>query len=329
MQDDVGVRHLFQRGTERLHEVVGQLAHEPHGVGQRRPAATRELELARGRVERREQLVGDQGARARQLVEQRRLAGVRVPRDRHLRHLVVLPAGALHVAGAAHVADVAPELRDPPADVLAVDLHLRLAGTAGADAASQPRHRFAPASQPRQQVVQLRQLHLHLALAGTRMQREDVQDQRRPVDHLHAQPLLERAQLSGRQLLVQDHGVGAVRVDHVVELAELALADVRGRIRLGAALDDPGDRLGARRVGERRELVQVLLRHAAADPYQHRALPDARTPRRGERRLQHLSPVRALRIAVAGSHHASTAPGRPNSRSTSFSTSLDSVPASR
>ena len=61
VQDDVGVGHLLQRRAERLHEVVRQLADEPHGVGDRRPAAARELELARGRVERREQLVGDQG----------------------------------------------------------------------------------------------------------------------------------------------------------------------------------------------------------------------------------------------------------------------------
>ena len=74
-------------------------------------------------------------------------------------------------------------------------------GPARADAASEARHGLAPAAEPRQQVVQLRELHLRLALAGARVQREDVQDQRGPVDHLDPQPLLERAELPGRELL--------------------------------------------------------------------------------------------------------------------------------
>ena len=59
---------------------------------------------------------------------------------------------------------------------------LRFAGAAGADAAAQPRHLGAPAGEPRQQVVQLRQFHLKLALAGARAAGEDIQDELGAVD---------------------------------------------------------------------------------------------------------------------------------------------------
>ena len=80
VQDHVGVGHLLERGSERLDQIVGQLAHEPDGVRQRRPTPARQLELAGGRVERREQLIGHQRVRAREAIEQRRLTGVRVAR---------------------------------------------------------------------------------------------------------------------------------------------------------------------------------------------------------------------------------------------------------
>ena len=77
-------------------------------------------------------------------LHQRRLPGVRVAGDRHLRDAGVLPPRALHVARLRERLDVAAELRDPPADVLAVDLHLRLARARGvpdaaARAGSSPR----------------------------------------------------------------------------------------------------------------------------------------------------------------------------------------------
>ena len=79
---------------------------------------------------------------------------------------------------------------------------------------------------------------------------------------LDLQPRLERAQVPGRELLVEDHQLGAARVQEPVELLDLALADPVLRVGLAAALDEPPDRLGAGGVGERRELVEVLL----ADP---------------------------------------------------------------
>jgi hypothetical protein len=41
VDDQVGQGHLFERGPERLHEVVGQLPDEPDRVGDHSPAPAR------------------------------------------------------------------------------------------------------------------------------------------------------------------------------------------------------------------------------------------------------------------------------------------------
>ena len=61
---------------------------------------------------------------------------------------------------------------------------LRFARPARADAAAQPRHLHAVPGQPRQQVVQLRQLHLQPAFAGARARGEDIEDELGAVDDL-------------------------------------------------------------------------------------------------------------------------------------------------
>ena len=63
------------------------------------------------------------------------------------------------------------------------------------------------------------------------MQREDVQDQGRAIDHLDAEPRLQGAEVPGRELLVEDHGVGIGPMDLGVELLHLAPADRTSRDR--------------------------------------------------------------------------------------------------
>jgi hypothetical protein len=285
VHDHVRLRHLLERRSERLDEVVRQLGDEADGVRQRRRATTGQDDPPRGRVERREQLVGDDDLGAGQPTHQRRLSRVRVARDRDLRHVRPLPAGPLRVAGGLHRLDVAAELRDAASDVLPVRLELRLARPARADAAPQPAHRLAPAAQARQQIVELRELHLRLALARVRVQREDVEDQRGAVEDLHAEPSLDRAQGAGRELLVEDDELGAPTMHDVVQLLHLPLADPELRVGLGAALHHPADRLGPGRIGERRELVEVRLLDSGAHAHEDRALVLHRPPRRRDRRL--------------------------------------------
>ena len=57
VQQQVGLAHLVERGLERLDEPVRQLVDEADGVGERDLAALGQLEAARRRVERGEQLV--------------------------------------------------------------------------------------------------------------------------------------------------------------------------------------------------------------------------------------------------------------------------------
>ena len=65
----------------------------------------------------------------------------------------------------------------------------------------------AGADQPRQQVLQLRELDLQLAFARARAPREDVENQLRAIDDLAADRLLDLAQLRRRQLVVEDDDV--------------------------------------------------------------------------------------------------------------------------
>ena len=77
---------LLQRRAERVDELVGQLADEADGVGQQ-VVAPAEPPAARRRVERVEQPVAHADLGARERVEQRRLAGVRVADERDLGQL--------------------------------------------------------------------------------------------------------------------------------------------------------------------------------------------------------------------------------------------------
>src|SRR6202012_3757438 len=106
--------------------------------------------------------------------------------------LVGDPAATLGGADLVHVADLAAQFGHPPADAPAVALQLRLtratqthtAVAAAGPATGLPGQRVTPATQAGQQVLQLGQLDLGLALLGGGVLGEDVQDQRGPVDDL-------------------------------------------------------------------------------------------------------------------------------------------------
>ena len=62
---------------------------------------------------------------------------------------------------------------------------------------------------------------------------------------------------AGSQLAVADDGVGAGRQDDVAQLRGLARADVGGRVGFVAPLDQALEHLGARGLGQRRELGEA------------------------------------------------------------------------
>ena len=84
VQQQVGIGRLLQRGLEGLDQLCGRSRMKPTVSDKATPSAATlvEVELARGGVERGEQLVGRVGLGLDQRVEQRRLAGVGVADQR-------------------------------------------------------------------------------------------------------------------------------------------------------------------------------------------------------------------------------------------------------
>ena len=89
---------------------------------------------------------------------------------------------------------------------------------------------------------------------------EDVEDQRDPVDDVAREERLEVALLRGRQLVVEHDDVDVERLAELAQLLGLALPDVGGGVGRRAPLQRDVHRLGARGLGEQRELDERLLR---------------------------------------------------------------------
>jgi hypothetical protein len=172
----------------------------------------------------------------------------------------------LGLADLAHRGDVAAQLGHAVADPAPVQLDLGLTRAAATDADAArgattdlPGQRLTPSAQAREQVGQLGQLDLCLAVPGAGVLGEDVEDQRGPVDHLDLELVLELTQLAGRELAVTDHGVRADGTDGVAELGDLAGADERGGVGAAAALDHAVEDLRTGGLGEAGELGQRRL----------------------------------------------------------------------
>ena len=104
------------------------------------------------------------------------------------------------------------------------------------------------------------------------MLREDVEDQLRTIDDPRLEGILELALLHGRELIVDEQRFGVRASEGLLELHELALADVGARVRLWSALDELGDGLHTRRprkLLQLRELatgVHALRQHGDDEP---------------------------------------------------------------
>ena len=150
---------------------------------------------------------------------------------------------------------------------------LRLARAAGSDtraagdpATRLPGHRLTPPPQPREQVVQLGELDLGLALRALGMLGEDVEDQGGPVDDLDLDDVLQAAALRRAQLAVADDRVGADRRHDAAQVLSLAAAEPGGRVRRLPALQDAVEHDAPRRLGQGREFAQGVLRVVGVPP---------------------------------------------------------------
>ena len=163
------------------------------------------------------------------------MPGVRVADEGDDGHARAAALAAIEFALDAHLLKVALELARAATDEAAVGLDLGLTGTAQADGALHPFEVAPLATQARQEVFGLRELDLQAPLPRARAHREDIEDEGGAVDHLELELLLQVALLRGRELVVEDDGVGALLDAGVGHLAGACRRRCRWR-----AGGDPG-----------------------------------------------------------------------------------------
>ena len=147
-----------------------------------------------------------------------------------------------------------------------VRLELRLTGTARPDPAARALQVRPHPPQPRENVLELRQLDLHLRLGGPRPRREDVQDQLGPVYDPDLERVLEVLPLRGRELLVEDDEGGAGRLDQLLQLHDLPFTDVVLGMRRVEPLNQRADDDRAGGVRQPGQLVEVFFRRTGRLP---------------------------------------------------------------
>ena len=282
MQQNVGFAGLLQRGPEGGDEVVGQLADEPDGVGDQSLVAAFEGDQARCGVQRGEEAVLDELFRARERLQDGRLARVRVPhQSRAELSLSVLPPGRL---GPRDALQLAAQFGDAGADESAVGLQLGLAGAPQPDPAADAREVDPHAPQPGQQVLELGQLDLQAGLVGAGPGGEDVQDQFGAVHHPNPAQRLQVLALRGGQLVVEDDQIGFVFPHQFGQYAGLALAEVVAGPGSIEALHQLADNQPARRVGQAGELGEVF--RGVPGPVAAPRGPDQNRPLNGGAQVQ-------------------------------------------
>ena len=120
------------------------------------------------------------------------------------------------------------------------------------------------ALQARQHVAILSQLDLRLGVGRLCPHGEDVEDERRAVEYLDLQLVLDVAKLLGGEFVVEDDHVGprfvlAFGVEEVVQLLEFSPSQVRDARRPVGALREAAHGLGARRLGQKLQFVKILF----------------------------------------------------------------------
>src|SRR2546429_1983272 len=151
--------------------MVRQLPNKSHRVREPEAIAFAYVHLARQGIERREEPVFDEHVVTGQRLEQAGLAGIGVADERGAR-LVATPL-ALIGAMLGDVFEPLLEDTDLAADHPPVRLELRLAGAAETDTAANTRQVRPHPRQPRQQILELRELYLELRFVAARAGRED------------------------------------------------------------------------------------------------------------------------------------------------------------
>ena len=138
-----------------------------------------------------------------------------------------------------------------------VGFQLGLAGATETDAADALSRQVGPhPGQTWQPVLQLSQLHLQAALVRLRPAGKDIEDEGRPVDDLDVEDLLQVALLVRVELFVEDDQVVVQLCPQVLDLLQLALAEIGSGQGVSEFLGHRADDLDSGRFGQAGEFLQ-------------------------------------------------------------------------
>src|SRR6266849_1769666 len=247
VQQQVGVNGFLEGRPEGRDERVRKVADEPDRVGDRDVSGFGQVQPARRGVERREEPILGKRSRVSQGVEKRRLARVGVTHERDRKSPAALPGTPLDLAPAAELAELILQNLDPIRDQAPIDLELR------------------------RRVLELRELHLELALVTLGALGENVEDQPRAVDDRAAERLLEIALLHRRQDVIEYREGGTLLLQGSFDLLDLSGTCEVGGIRPLAAPAHQGPRPDSGACGEKDQLLNTLgvAAHAEVQAYEH------------------------------------------------------------
>src|SRR6516164_2020111 len=240
-----------------------QPADKTHRVGQKNLVLPLEPECANSRIEGCKQARGCFHPTASKGIKERGFPGVGVADQRN--HAPVALAAVLAMQGPLrpHSLDGLPHLPDSRAQTAAIELELLLARSTRPDSTSEPRKQRASPSQARQEVIELGQLNLKLALAGARPPREDVENKLGPVDDLEPECQLEVAELGGGEVVLEDDTIRTRAVRQSLDVSNLSASEQRSGVRMRRVLHRTTKHLAAGARGQLRQLFKRLLVLAA------------------------------------------------------------------
>ena len=113
--------------------------------------------------------------------------------------------------------------------------------------------------QPRQQILQLRQLDLQSSFATAGTLGENIEDQLRAIEHLAREQVFQITALRRRKLIIENHRGDLLVLERFLDQLRFAAPDVVGRRRFLQFLRDGADHFRAGGVGQ---LAQFLHRIA-------------------------------------------------------------------
>ena len=185
-----------------------QSADEAHGIGCDDRLFVVQPKPAGRRVERGEQLIGCIAFRPSELVEKRRLAGVRVSHERHGERIASAARPTLRAALLGEALELVAKLLDPHADHAAVELNLLLTRAARLPKAAALALQMGPAAhKPRGKVLEPSQLHLQTSFTALRASAKDFENELGSIKNRHLDAPLDVALLSGGKRDVEDNAV--------------------------------------------------------------------------------------------------------------------------